>query len=1234
MILRGNRPGLQRISAVLLILGLLHSAYSQDKSSDPLYPSRFLYESKTEEEIAQHEKLHPTDIDVFKDIELEKLWNQPEDTPSVLQEVLPKDVFFINHQLAFTAERTLVKINNGVNAVIARAFYEFNGISFSTNVIFGKNAVLQNIDSIMNEKNPKKWLVRKTAKAAILFLHGGGTKTTGAAVATNILNHYSSTDVDVLSLDLPMHSEGPRKIMSMENDILALGAFARKYIPPHVPLFVYGHSWGAVFSDALMRMTGERQGVSFFHPNLKGVIIASPAVDPAPGQPYAEKIKEMQKRYKKANELALTKTPPAEREFWSDVIRKGKYNVNGGIASYKTILELDHTSPSSKNIKFSIPALMIVGKGDSLVYLGHEDLFHNYYDLLPNVETHYLNQRPYIFSPTKEPQTVGHILDDSYANSLDGEAANINDPIPVNFYLTNQFINKTLGSSAITDLSKDSLPHLQKYTLLANFVRIYSNDLAFRNWLKDFQITTSRIIEKERFNPPHEERKEIWENIGKAITSYLPANQFLTLLKEMAVNPAQIDFNEFKNQLSKLEESGSKIEARLMESSNLQTASDISKEILLKEIQFHNAPDTHKRVELWFLKGQKQELIDYIENISDLFMTQYAIHQIKSLYSDFEIAESDKAKTQIIRDAVNIIKNHEPLNILYKITIEISKNPFPQNKQHYIPTIQEFYDFFNSFDDGKYKKTLLKSLESMLKAKNFNQMQKTALELIPKLGTEVELTKNSIQLYRFSNKYKSYYNRSELNNSLKKFILPQSAKDQIISLFEEREIHPEMVILYNVQKIIIENSALNKIFHLKKLLEKITFKQTVEKLHTYFADTEKEILLKNLLKAQQIKKQKELAFHLFMQSFVHSGVKTPKKLEKQTMSLNSRQAIKIFVDTNFPHISLEQRDQLALDLKQHLNLSKMLQMKRIPKPEDFYRYYKVEDPLSHNKLTSYVEHTISQLEHYINKQQDLDQQLEQLRQEKHRYKKTIDNLNRHLEHHISLIKQAFDQAVASPPNILQPEYEQLKQMHGEMMDQYEKLNDSVIQLTLPVLEQKSNTSHDLLPQLFQENKTHALIENSLKKYNAWAEKHGELNNQLAAFIQNNPHDPRWSKYRDSFSFIYGDSAQKLEFNINTVSPYADLFNEIRNMAKTEAKILSLEKKQHENTVNYFNAYPHHVTHELIEMNAWNLLNNESNGDYIEYLDQHIHLIKQIFTQWENMIKLPPRVPLGLCRNIF
>ena len=50
-----------------------------------------------------------------------------------------------------------------------------------------------------------------------------------------------------------MHGEGSRKIFNnLQEEVLSLGSFARKYIPANVPLFVYGHSFGAVFTDEII----------------------------------------------------------------------------------------------------------------------------------------------------------------------------------------------------------------------------------------------------------------------------------------------------------------------------------------------------------------------------------------------------------------------------------------------------------------------------------------------------------------------------------------------------------------------------------------------------------------------------------------------------------------------------------------------------------------------------------------------------------------------------------------------------------------------------------------------------------------------------------------------------------------------------------------------------------------------------------------------------------------------
>lgn len=415
---------------ILTSLFLL-SFFSIANDCSDIFGSKLYYEKQVISQRGRFRALHPTYIDPARDREQVELWDKEPPTPILLKSLLPEDIHFINHQLYQPSSAAVVKLTEQGSTVMARAHYKYQNRIYGTNVAFSRRALVDNL----NSNSGKNWLVGENAKAAILFLHGGGTKSTGAHVAGPMISHFRNYEIDVLSLDLPWHGGGHREFLNFESEIKNLGVFAQKYIPPNVPLFVWGHSWGSVFSEQLMRMTDRPKQEFFFHNNLKGTIILSTAVDAAPGKSRKEKQEAFEeiKQYVRENPEQF-QAAEAEQGFWKTIIDDGKISPLGAFYSSGTIFQLDQSPPSHQGRKF-IPTLMVVGKHDPLVYHGFKDLY-KVYETLKNVEAHYLDTLPYYKDPKGSPhREVGHLLGD-YLDPVTRE--------PIDFSLARKFIAEQL----------------------------------------------------------------------------------------------------------------------------------------------------------------------------------------------------------------------------------------------------------------------------------------------------------------------------------------------------------------------------------------------------------------------------------------------------------------------------------------------------------------------------------------------------------------------------------------------------------------------------------------------------------------------------------------------------------------------------------------------------------------------------------------------------------------------
>ena len=410
----------------------------------------------------QDSRLHPEFRDPITEQQLSTQWSKaPENVPPVLNMFLPEGVHFIRHQLPRTESATSVKLKEVHSSMMARASYEYKGHTRHTNVLFNSRAILSNIYNLS-----EKWLASPSAQAVILFLHGMGTQTAGAHTVKHTISHFKDyKKLEFISLDLPFHGEGPRAFLgSLKEEVLALSAFAQKYIPPHVPLFVMAQSGGTVFAQKIMSMTDGPKGSKFFHPGLKGIILFSPIIDPVPGKPPIERQKAFSQGQKKG--LKAVETLETETDNLFSLQRFERQNPVGELYGMWNISQWEGKIPAHKGSKY-VPTLMAVGTGDPLVYTGFsKKLFQDYYDKLSNIETHYLGELPHL--RTHKMEKAGHWLGE-YKDPETNQALITALAVP--------FIEKHISDFLSTKKHPPPPPFIQA-------MELFSHDLAFRYFLQ------------------------------------------------------------------------------------------------------------------------------------------------------------------------------------------------------------------------------------------------------------------------------------------------------------------------------------------------------------------------------------------------------------------------------------------------------------------------------------------------------------------------------------------------------------------------------------------------------------------------------------------------------------------------------------------------------------------------------------------------------------------------------
>ncbi|MBC6415263.1 MAG: alpha/beta fold hydrolase [Bdellovibrionales bacterium] len=442
----------------------------------------------------------PKFLNVLEEYELTRKWlGLPVDL-GIFKEIVPNGVTFISHSLYESASKSAVKFDarDGGHATIMRAEYkikvEENEKTVKTNVTFS------NFGLKFNLGKEQKWLIGPEFRAGILFLHGGGTKSAGGHVAAPLINYFAKYNIPVISPDLPWHGEGPRMFMdSFDGEIEAIFKFVKKYVHPKVPLFVWGHSFGGTLAHRLMQIVNENNK-DRFHNNLKGLIITSPGIDPVPVGSGQEKLN----AFRKLREQSMNNSDvsPMDKDIFNKMISDGKVSPIGNFFASLILAQLDDTGVLGQlddtrvTGRKYLPALMIVGTGDPLVYVGLKEKFENYFDNLKNVEKHYLNELP-LFTDGNEKIKVGHLLSDY---TLEGEKE------PVNFSLGRKFIIRVLAelqykkSVQEETETKDTLINKKTKEIetelreakdnfsIFEILRLYSNDLAFRQWVETESI--------------------------------------------------------------------------------------------------------------------------------------------------------------------------------------------------------------------------------------------------------------------------------------------------------------------------------------------------------------------------------------------------------------------------------------------------------------------------------------------------------------------------------------------------------------------------------------------------------------------------------------------------------------------------------------------------------------------------------------------------------------------------
>lgn len=311
--------------------------------------------------------------------------------PRVVEDALVPGTKLIDHQTKGASEDGLVK---GASGNMVHARFQLNERE-STTIGFNAQSIYDNFGRSV------KSYVRKNAKAVVVFIHGGGTNTTGHHVAANLMDYLSSRDVEVISLDMPWHAMGDRNTLeSLIAELERIERYTSALIgDTKVPVLLTGHSMGGIFADLSRRLIPNSRVFSAYIP-------LSTVADPFPGGTIQQKLAE-EERIVMAN-LNNPGIAKAERNLGENLMRQRKISPTCGILCDLTMLGLDWTIPAHKGAGYK-PALYIIGEGDSL-YQGYEKAFAAGVGSLKNTELVVYKESQDI--KTGEQTVIGHLIFD------------------------------------------------------------------------------------------------------------------------------------------------------------------------------------------------------------------------------------------------------------------------------------------------------------------------------------------------------------------------------------------------------------------------------------------------------------------------------------------------------------------------------------------------------------------------------------------------------------------------------------------------------------------------------------------------------------------------------------------------------------------------------------------------------------------------------------------------------
>ncbi len=1192
------------------------------------------YEAQIKASIVKYGDFHSDHLDFKRDQELELKWNlQNTEFPSLLQALVPEGVFPINHREEFSTHPYFVRLQEWGEAVVARAHYTYKGVHISTNVLFGVNSIRDRI-----RRWNKKWLVSSDAKAAVLYLHGGGTRTTSSVTFAPSLTHLEKYGIESVAIDLPMHAEGSRKIFgSIQDEVLSLGAFTRKYIPTNVPLFIYGHSFGAVFTDELMRMTGKYNGkTDFFHPSLKGVITASPPVlDPSPGKPLLEKIRNFIKSQNTARQMSEKLSDSGEGKVWTDVV--GKISPLGEFFLGLIIAQMNQFVPKQQQ-KNLIHTLMMVGKHDPLVYLGMEDFFHKYFDSLPNVEVQYFDQR--VDKMTNMLVEVKHLLN-RYQYSKD-----VDSPLDIESIV--RFIAEKLGTTPkdLLKKSKTGGHNDIKNDSLVFILQNYFNDLSARYWLKHF--TGSRLMrDANHMENLANIRKSDYTSALKLYEQHLPENRLISLLKEIVLASSQREVSALQTALGNLRSHvsfSSVLSSVLKDLEKIKDkaeAKQLSKKILYRYFREPDKDSSSISNIVESIRNNKGLPKDFDVFPFDLEVPvpEYSIFtfpptvrtHILDLLRRYNNENQPKwVNDKIVQDIRNILRIYDPQRILFRILDNFSVLSLKEFRKQYLPTLKSYSDQLSQF--VQYEE-MNKDLSALIKGKSISKIMKQALSIIK----EHSVPPVTLDSY-FIAKLKRQINHPDLPledavSVLQWFQLPKDIQNQIIDMLKNAELRKD--VYPAVRDLVIEHTPINLVDNIIQVLKKATTASSLLEFskdfpnHPFFNQNERDQYFSGLENQQILKGilSDEISAEEIWSKRYYPLKKGPSYGRKSLMH-------QVFQGDGDIHQVLQDsfipgniREEIIGYYNNHMRIAYFIDGRHTPDLYHFSENLHNGKKLTEEQIKEYSRR-IDEIRENVETVIELEQRMMGLFKEQRQLLKVLKGL-KSIDHDIHLVRDVFKDAVENPPASMAQKYDEFHSKYYAPLEKttYE-LTDLMYEAIFPLLEEQADLTfmevQEKFHQIFLREDIQNLVQKREKLFNAWKQRHRELTEELIGILVEGE---MGVNLQQSAINLYGH-IPNFNFSIGEDTQYFILRAKSLRLAEVEAEILKIQKQIAVLSVEYDRLYPNSVLSVIQPIHPMEVLNFDSkNGPVSEYIEHNAQSFHNIWKVFKNLkASLPPELP--------